>query len=208
MPFKAVAFDLDGTLVMEKSSWWKLHQYFGTYNQSLSNMRDYEQGKITYSEFMSLDIGLWQPRPHKSVIEKVLLSYNLTPNLLHVIKVLKSKEYQLFIITTAPDILANAVAGQLGIKYVASNGFTFDEKGYLTKNAIFNVDLVNKDQAFVKLLSLTGIMCKDCIAVGDSKYDKRFLTASGLGIAFNPDATLQKEAKIIIKDMKEILDYI
>jgi HAD superfamily PSPase-like hydrolase len=208
MPFKAVAFDLDGTLVTEKSSWWKLHEYFGTKGQSIENMQKYELGKITYDKFMRLDIELWQPRPKKETIEKVLSNYNLTPNSSSVIKTLIEREYSIFIVTTAPDLFANAVAKELNVKNIASNGFTFDEEGFLNSNATFNVDLINKDQAFAKMLSNFGIQCEECIAVGDSKYDCGFLNKAGLGLAFKPDDVLRGKAKFVIDDMREILSFI
>lgn len=208
MIFKAVAFDLDGTLVTEKSSWWTLHKFFGTYQQSVQNMKSYEQGKITYDKFMKLDIGLWKPRPHINTLKEVLLNYTLTVNSKFVTKLLKEKDYSLLIVTTAPDILANAVAEELNISHVASNGFIFDKDGYLTQNIVFNVDLMKKEIAFKKMLSKIGVKCEECVAVGDSKYDKSFLNAAGLGVAFNPDNILQREAKTTIKDMKELLDLI
>jgi phosphoserine phosphatase len=208
MAFKAVAFDLDGTLVNEKSSWWTLHKFFGTYAQSVQNMASYEQGRIMYDEFMKMDISLWKPRPHISTIKKVLLNYTLTLNSKLVTKLLNEKGYSLFIVTTAPDVLANAVARELSISHVVSNGFIFDGEGYLTQNTVFNVDLMKKEIALRKLLSKAGVKCEDCVAVGDSKYDKSFLNASGLGVAFNPDNILRKEAKTIIYDMKELLDLI
>jgi len=208
MPFKAVAFDLDGTLVTEKSSWYKLHEYFGTKEQSVENMKAYEQRKITYDEFMKLDIGLWKPRPHIDTIKEILLSYHLTTNSKIVTKILKEKGYSLLIVTTAPNILANAVASELNITCVASNEFTFDSNGYLTQNTIFNVDLLKKEYAFEKLLSPIGIKCEECIAVGDSKYDKSFLNKAGLGIAFNPDNVLKESIKLVINDMTELLAFI
>jgi phosphoserine phosphatase len=62
LPYKLVAFDMDGTLLTQKSSWGKLHRYFGTYELSLKNMEAYEQGKIAYNEFMRRDIMLWKPK--------------------------------------------------------------------------------------------------------------------------------------------------
>ena len=208
MTFKAVAFDLDGTLVTEKSSWWTLHKSFGTYKQSVQNMKYYEQGKITYDKFMELDIGLWKPRPHINTIRDILLKYTLTLNTKSATKLLRRKGYMLFMVTTAPDILANAVATELNISHVASNGFILDKDGYLTQRTVFRVDLMRKEIAFKKLLAKTGVKCEECVAVGDSKYDKSFLDAAGLGVAFNPDSILRKEAKTIINDMKELFDLV
>ena len=126
MLFKAVAFDLDGTLVIEKSSWFKLHKHFGTYAQSVTNMKDYEKGKINYNQFMRKDISLWKPQPKKAEIERVLLNYTLGHNVKNTIGILKKRGYILFIVTTAPDILAEAVAKDLGISQVACNNFVFN----------------------------------------------------------------------------------
>jgi phosphoserine phosphatase len=208
MKYKAVAFDLDGTLVTDKSSWWKLHKYFGTYKSSLKNMTDYEQGEITYDEFMRLDIGLWKPQPHINTIREILLDYTLTLHTKLVAKILNERGYSLFIVTSAPDILADAVARELGILHLASNGLIFDEKGYLTQNVVFNVDLVKKENAFAALIAKEGLKCDECIAVGDSKYDRGFLRKAGLGLAFNPDEVLLKEAKFVINDMKKLLEFI
>jgi phosphoserine phosphatase len=208
MTFKAVAFDLDGTLVNEKSSWYKLHQYFGTYEQSKANMSDYEQGKITYDEFMRLDIGLWNPKPSKAKIESLLFNYTLCDNVKKVIDTLKKKGYKIFIITTAPDVLANAVATELGINNVASNGFIFDKNSILTQDVVFNVDLLKKDIAFKKIAMQNGLKCSECIAVGDSKYDTRFIKASGLGVGYKADEKLKEKAEVSITNMSEILAFI
>src|SRR2546426_8779375 len=45
---KLVAFDLDGTLVQERSSWTKIHCHFGVEDIARSNMPLYESGKIDY----------------------------------------------------------------------------------------------------------------------------------------------------------------
>lgn len=208
MQFKAVAFDLDGTLVTERSSWYKLHSNFGTLEKSKTNMHNYEAGKITYDLFMSRDIGLWKPVPSKANIEQLLLNYTLCANVKDVITTLQQKGYELFIVTTAPDILAVAVANELKIKNLACNYLLFDNNNKILPKAIFNVDLLNKDEAFRKLVKKSKLKCQDCIAVGDSKYDERFLKSSGLGIGFKADEKLREKVDISINDMNELLAFI
>jgi HAD superfamily phosphoserine phosphatase-like hydrolase len=169
---------------------------------------DYESGKIDYDEFMSRDIALWKPTPSKEKIQSLLLNYTLNDNVKEIINTLKEKEYELFIVTTAPDILANSVATELGIEHVACNFFIFDNQSLLTTRAVFNVDLFKKDLAFKKLLQSVGLNCLDCIAIGDSKYDISFLKSAGLGVAFNPDDILKKEKFPQIINMMDLTKFI
>ena len=171
MKYKLVAFDLDGTLLVGKSSWWKLHEHFGTIELSLGNMKDYEQGKIANDEWMRRDIALWKPRPCITTIEKILLDYTLAPNAEHVVKTLRGRKLHVAIVTTGIDILANSVASKLRVPNVVANGLVFDENRYLINRIVFNVDLFEKHKAFNRLVKKIGIPRSQCIAVGDTKYD-------------------------------------
>jgi phosphoserine phosphatase len=208
MKYKLVAFDLDGTLLVGKSSWWKLHQYFGTIELSLGNMKDYEEGKITYDEWMRRDIALWKPKPHITTIEKILLDYTLAPHAEHVISTLTERKLHVVIVTTGLDIVANSVASKLRVPNVIANGLVLDENGYLTNRVIFNVDLFEKHKAFNRLIKKMGIPRSQCIAVGDSKYDVNFLKSAGLGIACKKDSDLMNAADVAITDLKELLIFV
>jgi phosphoserine phosphatase len=59
---------MDGTLVIEDSSWAVIHRYFGTQEVSRHNLAAWDRGEIAYPEFMRRDIMLWQPVP---TIEKI-----------------------------------------------------------------------------------------------------------------------------------------
>ena len=207
MKYKLVAFDLDGTLLTGKSSWWKLHEYFGTVELSVGNMKDYEAGKIAYDEWMRRDIALWKPKPHITTIENILLDYSLAPNAEDVIKTLRERRLHVAIVTTGLDILANSVASKLHVSNVVANGLVLDENGYLTNKVIFNVDLFEKHKAFNRLIKKIGIPRSQCIAVGDSKYDVNFLRSAGLGVACKKDRDLMNVADIVIADLEDLLNF-
>jgi len=208
LQYKLVAFDLDGTLLSGRSSWWKLHEHFGTIEFSLENMRGYDEGRITYDEWMRRDIALWKPSPHITTLNKILLNYTLAPHAEQIVSTLKEKNLEVAIVTTGLDIVANSVASKLRIPNVMANSLVFDENGFLTGRVIFNVDLFEKDKALKRLIKRMGISKSQCIAVGDSKYDARFLKSAGLGIACKKDKDLANVADAIILNLNELLDLI
>ena len=208
MKYKLVAFDLDGTLLVGKSSWWKLHEYFGTIELSLGNMKDYEEGKIAYDEWMRRDVALWKPKPHITTLEKILLDYTLAPNAEYVIETLRERKLHVAIVTTGLDVLADSVASKLHVPNVIANGLVLDENGYLTSRVIFNVDLCEKHEAFNRMVKKIGIPRSQCIAVGDSKYDVNFLRSAGLGIACKKDRDLMNAADVVITDLEELLSFV
>lgn len=211
MRYKLVAFDMDGTLIEQGSSWWAIHQHFGVEKEAQENLEAYERGEIDYPEFMRRDIKLWQPTPHTSQIERIFASFKLTPNAAEVVAEIHRKNYEIAIITGGIDILAEKVARQLHIDHIISNGLEVDERGYLTGEGIFRVEPYMKHEALERLIGELGFTLAECVAVGDSKYDANFLKRSGLGVAVGEDVALAKVADVVIKDFKhfnQLLDHL
>jgi len=205
--FKIIAFDVDGTLVSQVSSWLTLHDHFQSNEQAKKNFASYKNGDIDYETFMRLDIGLWPKPLHIDEIKPVLLKYALVPNAKAVIGEL-SKRYEVVLISAGIDILVEDVAKTLGVKNFRANGIEINEKGFVTGNGIFSVDLLRKEIALKKLLSKLNFSTEECIAVGDSIYDKSFLETAGLGIAVGTNSHLEKTANYLVNDLKEILGLV
>lgn len=211
MRYKLVAFDMNGTLVEEDSCWGIIHRHFGTQRKASRNLKAWERGEIDYPEFMRLDIKLWQPVPHISQIEEILSGFKLAPNVSDVISKLRERGYQIAIVTGGLDILAKKVADQLKIDHVIANGLEVNKQGYLTGEGIFQVEPRYKHVALEKLVNQLRIKMKECVGVGDSKYDVNLLKHVGLGIAVGWDKVLSKVADLVIDDFKyfeELLDYL
>jgi len=183
MRFKLIAFDLDGVLVKEPSSWWTLHKAFGTYEASRENLHSYEAGKIDYPEFMRRDIHLWGQRNIREV-EAILQDFNLTQGASETCDILRQLGYKLAIVSAGIDILTRVVSKKLEIKHWIANGLEVDTEGVLTGEGVFRVDLMEKHVALKKLISPLGITLIESVAVGDSKYDIPFMRACSAGIAF------------------------
>jgi len=208
MKYKIIAFDVDGTLVKEQSSWVTLHKHFKKEHLAKKNLIMYEKGTINYQEFMRRDIALWPKSLHIDEIEEILLCYNLVSNATEVIKELKSRGYQIILISAGIDLLVKRVATDLGINLHVSNGLKTDKKGFLTGNGIFHVDLLRKDQALKDLLKSLNCTPESCITIGDSEYDVSLLDYSGCGIAIGDNEKLKKASKYQINELTDLLNII
>lgn len=211
MKYKLIAFDMDGTLLVEDSCWGALHRHFGTSALAKKNLEAYERGEIDYPEFMRRDISLWQPVPHISEIKRVLASFRLAPNVAEVVREISARGYSIAIITGGLDLLANRVARELGVRHTLANGLEVDDRGYLTGEGVFRVEPTLKHEALAKLAAELGLKLGECAAVGDSKYDINFLKNAGLGVAVGDDPSLAEVADVVIRDFKhfpQLLEYL
>lgn len=211
MKYKLIAFDMDGTLLVEDSCWGALHRHFGTSARAWENLEAYERGEIDYPEFMRRDISLWQPVPHISEVERVLAGFTPAPNVAEVVREIGARGHSTAIITGGLDLLADRVARELVVRHTLANGLAVDKRGYLTGEGIFRVEPTLKHEALAELAAGLGLTLDECAAVGDSKYDVNFLKNAGLGVAVGDDPTLAKVADVVIRDFKhfpQLLDYI
>lgn len=211
MRYKLVAFDMDGTLILGDSCWGVIHRYFGTKGSANRHLRAYEAGEIDYPEFMRRDIALWRPVPTLQKIKDILSSYSIAPNVREVVGEVRRRGYLTAIVTGGLDVLADDVARDLGIPHVLANGLGADERGYLTGEGILRVEPSQKDGNLVQLARRLGVSPEECVAIGDSKHDAKFLKLAGLGVAVGDNVELARVADVVIKDFEsfpQLLDYL
>ncbi len=206
---RIVAFDFDGTLSHNGSSWRKLHRYFGTKEKSRINLELYEKGEIDYKEFMRRDISAWPNDLHISKVREIVSDgFQLNPDAGHVISEIKKRGLKVAIISAGLDVLISKIGEELGADHVIANGFETDGEGFLTGEGIFRVDLIRKDLALLSLLDSIGLSAEQCLSVGDSKYDSNFLKASGRSVAIHGDEELERVATHVLTNLTDVLKYI
>ncbi|MCP8322386.1 MAG: HAD-IB family phosphatase, partial [archaeon] len=179
--YRLLAFDLDGTLLVQKSSWNTIHEYFGTKSIARKTYDLYCKGIIDYKEFMKRDIAAWPKPLHISKISEILSNLDLREEAKEVIDAIHRKGIETAIISAGISLLANSVAKKLGIKYVYANELCIDENGFLTGDGIMRVDLMFKHLALLDLVESLGLNLSECVAIDDSITDVKFLQIAGLG---------------------------
>ena len=206
---RIVAFDFDGTLSLDGSSWRKLHRYFGTKEKSRINLELYEKGEIDYREFMRRDISSWPSDLKISRVREIVSEgFHMNPDAGPVISEIKRRGLKVAIISAGLDVLISKIGEEIGADHVIANGLESDKEGVLTGEGIFRVDLIRKDLALLALLDSIGLTADQCLSVGDSKYDSKFLIASGRSAAIQGDEELERVATYVLTRLSEVLNYI
>lgn len=204
---KLAAFDMDGTVLEEDSSWVAVHKHFGTTEPAKASLKLYTEGKIDYKEFMRRDISSWPKGVTRSELESVLSNYKIRREAPQVIRALKERRVDPALITSGIDMLAERVARDLGIEHVLSNRLAFDAEGKLVKG-VGVVDPLRKDRAYLGLLARLGIKGDETIAVGDTIYDLAFLKSARMGFMLAHSTRVDDPDIVHITNLSEILAYI
>ncbi|MCK5402949.1 HAD-IB family phosphatase, partial [Candidatus Bathyarchaeota archaeon] len=205
---KIVVFDLDGVLVDIDSSWGMIHKAFGVDNQV--NFQKHLKDQIDFKEFMRSDIRLWN-RPYVDKIKNILNKAPLMKGAIETVKELKKNGYKIAIISSGISILADRVKEELGIDYSYSNKLLVGDDGRLTGEGEGAVSLMKKHVVLKKMSEVEGIDSKQCVTIGDSKYDIPLFMDSGLSIAFNPkDDLIRGAADLVVEgtDLRKILPWL
>jgi phosphoserine phosphatase len=201
-PFDLVLFDMDGTVVDEKSSWEWLHEHFGVSNEE--NWRRYERGEISDEEFMRADVALWcidGRRVHRAELEQVLSKATIMPGTAELVSALRSAGVATCILSGGLDLLARRVCLETGIDMYVANSLVVDEAGFLAGDGLCVVEIRDKGRPTRDLLRVLNVPPERAAAIGNSIWDAPMFREVGFSIAFAPFPDgVDKAADVTIRE--------
>ena len=212
--FKLVLFDMDGTLINGRGIFLIAEK---------KGFKDELLRLITYNgvDFhkRSIEIAKLSKGLNKNELLEIFRTIPLQENVENVIEKLKNKNIKTAIVTDSYRFLADDLKNRLGIDYVFANNLIINDGIITGELEIHNKELAKdfysgkiysicKSHVLEQLCNRLGIIIGESIAVGDGKVDIGMIKRSGLGIAFNASEEVQKNADIVINDLKLILEYI
>jgi len=202
------AFDMDGTILEEDSSWVALHRHFGTTRTGKRGLKLYTDGKIDYTEFMRRDIASWPKNLAIDEVDRILSKYRIRKEAPETVNRLKDLGAKVTLVTSGIDILAERVARDLGIDSWVANGLETTPSGRLAGTGISRVDPSRKDIAYLGLLKRLGIRRENTIAVGDTIYDLRFLKSARMGFYLTEKGKVPDDSLIPIGRLTDIFRHL
>jgi len=202
------AFDMDGTILEEDSSWVALHRHFGTTRMGKRGLKLYTDGKIDYREFMRRDIASWPKELAIDEVDRILSNYRIRKEAPETVERLKKLGAKVALVTSGLDILAERVARDLGIESWVANGLKITSGGRLAGTGIGRVDPSRKDIAYLGLLRRLGVRREDTIAVGGTIYDLRFLKSARIGFFLTEKGKVPDDSLIPIGRLTDIFRHL
>jgi HAD superfamily phosphoserine phosphatase-like hydrolase len=196
---KAVAFDVDGTLI-DSHVWEELHSLFGLPREENARMHSlYVDGVLSFREVTDMMAELYRkkiPSVRKGQAETVFNNFRFLPGTQETVETL-SKKYPIAVVSSGLSGYVNYVAKALGIQHVYSyTSFTYSADGAFT-GIVYNEDgdeLQAKVNALADFGATVGGKPQEIAFVGDSKNDIEGFRYTGRGILVGKGSEELKEA--------------
>lgn len=208
---RIVLFDMDGVLANIHSSWEYLHSYFGVLDEARKVMKEYEEGRFDYIEWMRRDTSLWLKKKEKIHIKELVKAFDrveLNPEIRLVGPELHKRGIIIGIVSGGIDLLARRVARELGADVWIANRLVFDKRGYLKPGGIPLVG-VDKTRAVRRILSEYGIPGENAMFVGDSRWDASAMRIVGYPVAYGDKCSvLDGIVKCRVRRLSEVVSLV
>ncbi len=209
MTIRAVAFDLDGTLVPGTSTCEYLGERMG-HGAQMKRLEDaYHAGTITNAEVAEWDGPYFAGRTRAEVY-RLLADAPVIGGIRETVAALKAAGIQVVIATIAWKFVAEYYVETYG--FAAGSGCEMGEEppGILTGKMTRYFEAADKVTFVRDFCEEHGIGLHEVAAVGDSRSDIPLFKAVGLPIAFNawPEAVAAAAIQVKSDDLRDILTHL
>ncbi len=214
--FDLVAFDVDGTLVHhpeDKTVWEVLnHRFTGSEDQNVGRYDLYKRGKISYAEWVALDIGSWRDAgATRETITGSFGALTLVDGARETLDALKALGARLAVISGTLDVMLDTLFPDHPFDEVYTNHIAFDAEGRIAHWRATPFDMDGKGIALRSIALRENIPLSRCAFVGDHANDLAAARVAGFSVAFNPKSPeLEAAASAVVRsrDLRDILPHL
>lgn len=204
---RIVAFDVDGTLVhhpQHQTVWQILNRRWLTPpGLNRERFEAYRAGRITYAEWVALDIGDWSARGVRraQIVDAIRAELCAAPGASETVATLNARGYRLIVVSGTLDLTIELLLPELSFHRVFTNRIWFQTDGRIRGWRATPFDVAGKAVAFTSLARAHGWDAEHVAFIGDGWNDISALRAAGLGIAVHPkEQAVREAAQVVIEE--------
>lgn len=186
-----VAFDVDGTLVNSANGWtvWEIlnERFTGTPEHNKRRFAEYQAGRLSYADWVKLDISGWQEAgATRSQMIEAFSSLRPIGHAGQALETLRNAGCKLIVISGTLDLMLHTLLPEASFDEIYANHIGFDDDERISHWKATPFDMDGK-AALLRAVALRhGIRLERCAFVGDSLNDLWIARTAGFSIALNP----------------------
>jgi phosphoserine phosphatase len=209
--YKAVVFDLDGTLLREANSWAAIQRKLGPqYDvRARDRWQRFYRGGMTRTDFLAEQVADLRGR-ESALLDEVVAEIEYHEGVAAACAELRAAGLHLAIVSAGVSALAERVADDLAMHMHRAN-VLFVADGLFTGEADLSVPPGGKEPVFLETVAALGVPASTVVAVGDSGGDIDMFRLAGLGVAFcpvNAETAAAADCVIDLPDMRALLPLV
>jgi phosphoserine phosphatase len=205
--YRAVIFDLDGTLTPVRSVWRYLHESLGLWDsEARRHQTAFATGAISYEEWCALDAAHWKGM-READLRTIADGIPYRDGARDCVAALRASGCLVGVVSTGLSLLADRVRYDLDLAFTISNRLE-SRHGLLTGTVKVNVEHDRKGEALDLFCSQFGIRPSELITVGDSEGDIPMFRLSGYSVAVRPSSRRTAAAASLVIDDDTLSDLV
>jgi len=196
---RAVFFDLDGTLKLNRDPYHFVHQRLGWGEKTQQFADMYRRGQINSDEWIRRDVELWRGL-HRDMLAALVGEIPYTPGAKQAIAELKRRGILTIVVSTGPQVHADLVKAELYLDRAIANEVVF-QADVATGEVVIHVHEADKASIVAEVLAQENISRDECLAVGDGEADIGMFAMCRLGVAVQPvSEQVRRAAQIVLEE--------
>jgi len=205
--YRALLFDLDGTLTPVRSVWQHLHERLGLWDRHAARHQEaFLAGDLTYEEFCRRDAAHWKGMPVgrlRALADRIPYRRGTR----RAIAAARSRGAVVGVISTGLTLLADRAHRELGLDWSVANHLRV-RAGRFSGAVAIRVRHGRKDAAVDLFCGRFGLDPAEVISIGDSDGDISMFARTGLSVAFHPATRRTASAASFVDRGASVLDLV